>query len=244
MPAPAGGSLELSRPVDESGDTSRPTARSGGSLLDLADTPSVPPARRPARPSWAPDPPWRRIRGHERALLAGSTPTVTLTRAQSGIGALTIEAVSGLGDLRLGAAYALSDATTSVVSDVVGQQRAPRGSTRPVITAGRDRYETLTVDLRQSRALSRLCVLGFSASGAPLAWDGTLVVTTYGGGRLEVPLDLGSWLGPVVLLSLYALDGEYVLRAERQRVDGSLRDACLAYGYDRIMWADDTTPVA
>lgn len=189
--------------------------------------------------------PVRRFLGADRLLLTPADPTATLTRLQSGVGALRVTAVcsGAVGDVRLCAAYTLIDGATSVVADAPGRQTAPARSRRPVLIATRDRYETLTVDLRQTRALSRLVVLGLSASGSTLAWDGTLVITTFAGARLEVPLDLGSWQGPAVLLSGYVVDGEYVLRAERELITGSVRDACQAYGYDRITWADDATPV-
>jgi hypothetical protein len=46
-----------------------------------------------------------------------------------------------------------------------------------------------------------------------------------------------------MLLSLYNVRGEYVLRAELESIEGGVREACRAYGYDRITWLDDRTPV-
>jgi hypothetical protein len=34
-----------------------------------------------------------------------------------------------------------------------------------------------------------------------------------------------------------------VLRAEHQLVSGAVREVARAFGYDRIAWADDRTPV-
>jgi hypothetical protein len=46
-----------------------------------------------------------------------------------------------------------------------------------------------------------------------------------------------------VLLSVYNVAGEFVLRAELETIAGSIREACRAYGYDQITWLDDRTPV-
>jgi hypothetical protein len=39
------------------------------------------------------------------------------------------------------------------------------------------------------------------------------------------------------------VDGEFVLRAENEKVGGAVREAARMFGYDRITWADDSTPV-
>jgi hypothetical protein len=44
-------------------------------------------------------------------------------------------------------------------------------------------------------------------------------------------------------MSLYNVRGEFVLRAEMQALNGGVREACRAYGYDRITWLDDRAPV-
>ena len=61
--------------------------------------------------------------------------------------------------------------------------------------------------------------------------------------RIVSPLDLGRWRVPAVVLSIYNVGGELVLRAERELVAGGVREATRAFGYDRIAWADDGTPV-
>ena len=76
-----------------------------------------------------------------------------------------------------------------------------------------------------------------------LAWGGTLRITTFGGARLEVPLDVGRHAGPLAMVSLYVLDGEFVFRAELEPVAGAVREVARSYGYDLITWADDETPV-
>lgn len=187
-----------------------------------------------------------RTRSGEPTLLTAKSPTVTLNRLQSGIGVLSIEAACSpaVGDLRIGAAYQLTDGHSSVLSRSGGISTAPRDSRRPIIAARREQYERLLVDLRQSRTLDRMIVYGFSESGAELKWGGTLLVRTAGGARVELPLDQPASGGVAVLLSLYNVRGEFVLRAELETFDGPIRSAVQAYGFDRIAWLDDSTPVA
>ncbi len=219
------------------------------SSLDLSDGPAVAAApaaapARPARPALRVHRDRRIAAGHQQ-LLTITTPTVTLTRVQSGIGDLEIEAVCSpeVGDLRLGAAYQLATGETSTVQYAGGNRFAPATGRRPVILAGRDEYEHLRIDLRQVRRLERLAVYAFSESRAPLTWGGTLVVTTFGGARIELPLE-GLYQGTVaVLMSIYDLDGELVIRAEMETISGDVREAARAYGYDRITWRDDRHPV-
>ena len=71
-------------------------------------------------------------------ILTAQSPTVSLTRVQSGVGALTFEAVVGaeVGDLRLGCAYQLRNGRTSTVQHAAGRRFAPPGETRrPVVMA-------------------------------------------------------------------------------------------------------------
>jgi uncharacterized protein involved in tellurium resistance len=189
--------------------------------------------------------PLPRIAPGGRTILTRRDPTVTLNRVQAGVGTLVTEAVCSpaVGDIRLGALYELADGTSSIVQRATGMPAAPPGSRRPVITGSWGEFDRLTVDLRQSRALRRLLVYAFSESGQELAWGGTLVTSTFGGARIELPLDLGSHLGPIALLSLYNIDGEFVLRAEAEKVTGAVREIARLFGYDRITWADDRTPV-
>lgn len=171
-------------------------------------------------------------------------PTAHLTRVQSGVGQLSIDAACSpeVGDLRLGAAYQLSSGTSSTVQLSGGNRFAP-SSRRPVIVGGRDEYEHLRLDLRQTPGLQRLAVYAFSESRADLTWGGTLVVTTFGGGRVELPMETLYPGRVAVLLSIYNVDGELVIRAEMETIAGDVREAARAYGYDRITWRDDRSPV-
>ena len=120
---------------------------------------------------------------------------------------------------------------------------APAHTTRPVIIGGRGQYERLTIDLVQVRNIARMVVYAFSESGAVLQWGGTLVLTTFGQARIELPLDRAPADRVVVLLSLYVVDGEVVGRAESEEIPGTVRDAVLAYGFDQVTWLDARTPL-
>ncbi len=167
------------------------------------------------------------------AILTPKAPVVTLTRLQSGVGALTIEAVfdASVGDLRIGASYQLRSGMSST---------ARPNSIRPVSLDPRGR---LNIDLRQCRDIQRIAVYGFSESRSPLRWGGTLVATTFGNAKIEVALDRPPSSGVVVFMTLFNVRGEFVIRAEMEEIGGSVRDASNAYGYERITWRDDRNPV-
>ena len=237
-------SLDLDEPAAPPPPAATPPPVS--SSLDLDETP--PPARPAAAPEPAPAHRQRvdaRIKPGERFVMTPTAPTVTLTRLQSGIGTLTVEAAASdeVGDLRLGCAYELSNDLQMTMQMTQGNRFGPPHSKRPVLVGGRDRFERVQVDLRQCRGLRRLIVYAFSEKRQPLSWGGTLIVTTFGGGRVEVPMDVLQDGQIAVLMSIYQVRGELVLRAEMQTLFGDVRDAARAYGYDRISWLDDRTPV-
>jgi hypothetical protein len=186
-----------------------------------------------------------RVAPGARVILTLREPTVTLDRLQSGIGGLTVTAVCSpaVGDLVLGAVYQLADGTSGVLGAATGISTGPARSRRPVLQGGRDEFEHITVDLRQARSLRRLVVWAASASEQELAWGGTLRLATHGGSRVEIPLDVGRHAGPLVVASVYVVDGEFVVRAELDPVHGVARDVARAYGFGAITWADPRTPV-
>jgi hypothetical protein len=244
-----------SSPAAQAAPTVRPPRRRGLTPDSPATAPpaaaasaAAPPARAAASSQPTPVHPVRavrRVHAGQRAILTPAEPTVTLNRLQSGIGVLTIEALCSpaVGDVRIGAAYQLSDGSSSVVQYVSGIVAAPAGLVTALLTTYHSQYEGLTVNLRLSRRLSRLALYAFSESGAPIAWAGTIVCTLFGGARVEVPLEYGTHQGPVVALSLYNVDGEFVLRAERELILGDVREAARAFGYDQITWIDSRTPL-
>jgi hypothetical protein len=186
-----------------------------------------------------------RVSPGERLILTPTDPTVTLTVLQSGIGALSIEAAASadVGDLRLGAAYELDTDLQMIMQMTQGNRFAPPHSKRPVLIGSHERFERVSVDLRQVRGLRRMIVYAFSENRKPITWGGTLVVTTFGGGRIELPLESLPGGDIAVLMSVYQVRGELVLRAEMQTLNGDVREASRAYGYDKITWLDDRTPV-
>jgi hypothetical protein len=237
-----------------------PTRVAGAPSLDLDEAPPAPARPTPAAstpasaasPLTAPSsrPPRRRradVRVHagDRVILTPHEPTVTLTRLQTGIGTLTIEAAvsAQLGDLRLGAAYEFDPDLELTMQMTQGERFAPPHSKRPILLGSRERFERVSIDLRQCRSVRRLIVYGFSESRQPITWSGTLVVTTFSGARIEVPLESLQGGDIAVLLSIYQVRGEFVLRAEMQALFGDVREASRAYGYDKITWLDDRTPV-
>lgn len=232
---------EIAAPTELAATTSLDLSEPAAPAPAEPEPPSGASARAVAAPAW---PPRRAPSGH-RTVLSPHQPTVTLTRLQSGIGTLSIEAICPptVGDARLGVAYQLDDGRSGVVQYASGLVAAPADSRRPVIAAFHGRYDGVTLDLRQSRRLVRLAAYVFSESGRSLTWAGTLVATTFGGARVEIPLEYGVHQGPVVALSLYNIDGEYVLRAERELVLGDAREAVRSFGFDEITWVDGRTPL-
>lgn len=186
-----------------------------------------------------------RLPPSQRLVLTGEEPSVTLTRLQSGIGTLTIEAACGpeAGDVRLGCAYELDSRLESLVQPSTGHRFAPPGSRRPVLIGGHARFEQIGIDLRQCRTLRRAAIYLFSERRAEVRWGGTLVVTTFGGARVEIPLEPISPAPAAVVATIYDVDGEYVLRGEWLPVAGGPREAARSFGYDRLTWVDDRTPV-
>lgn len=189
--------------------------------------------------------PQARIRTGPPTILTTQAPVITLTRLQSGVGALSFQAAhsESVGDLRLGCAYQLVSGQSSVIQHAGGLSIAPAGSERPVIVASSDPVEAITIDLAQSREVERLIIYAYSESGTTLSWDGALVVQTYGGARAEVLLRRDPAAGVLIPLSLYNIDGEFVLRAEQFFTSGTLRETTAAFGFERISWLDDRTPL-
>ncbi|HEU5005738.1 MAG TPA: hypothetical protein VFT67_02140 [Jatrophihabitantaceae bacterium] len=231
-PAPVSTSLDLDAPAPVA-----PAASSAPRAPERPRAPRVEPRRRVRDDV--------RVAAGRRVILTVSDPTVTLTRLQSAIGTLRFEAAvsAEVGDLQLGCAYRLRSGLSSVLAPDGDHRLAPPGSRRPVLLSGHDEFGTVEVDLRQSRDLDRLALYAYSASRTRLRWGGTLVVETFGKARIELPLESLQGGDLAVLMSLYNVRGEFVLRAEMQTLNGDVREACRAYGYDRITWLDGRNPV-
>ncbi|MET7424878.1 hypothetical protein [Dactylosporangium sp. NPDC005555] len=236
-PAPHGGTS-----LDLGGGPTPPPAQGGGSTsLDLFGEPAPPP-RTPAPATPAASAPaaaraFTPPRTHASAptVLGPRHPSVVLTRLQSGIGALTFEAAWSPDEgFALGCAYQLDSGASSVLR--------PGETYGPLAMDRRAGHQRLSLDLLHGRHLRRLIIFGTPTVDPGPYWAGTLLISTHGHARIEVPVQPPP-PGPTVLLSLYNVDGEIVLRAEAQTVQGRSRDACLAFGYDRIAWRDADTAI-
>ena len=91
--------------------------------------------------------------------------------------------------------------------------------------------------------LERLVVYGFSGDGWPLRWGGTLVATTFGDDRVEMPIELPTADAVAVLASVYNVGGQLILRSEMDLIGRTIKEACRGFGFDRISWLDDQTPI-
>ncbi|MGQ0616593.1 MAG: hypothetical protein ACT4PW_06310 [Acidimicrobiia bacterium] len=174
------------------------------------------------------------------ARLDRATPTITLSRAQSGIGALSFTLVrpSTAGDLALGCMYQVRTGAEAVLQPHEGDVAAPVAGHLPLVrTKVNPDGQTVTMDLRQVPALRRALLYGFSPSGASIDWSGLIVVTTHGGARLEVPVTGRSSRGASALITVYNVAGELVLRSEMETFRGSPQRAAEAFGY-RLHWID------
>lgn len=174
-----------------------------------------------------------RIAPGERRVLGPGSPVVMLNRVQSGVGALRIEVASGH-ELRLAMAY-VWDSVPGIVCGP-GTVHGPDAA-HPVVSligeAG------ASIDLGNIGLLDRFLLLLQAHQ-----YGGTLVATTVGGSRLEIPLPEGPAVGTLALLSGYRVRGALILRAEVDQVAGGLREAVRAYGYDQIGWLDTNTPLS
>ncbi|MDP9116292.1 MAG: hypothetical protein M3O28_03320 [Actinomycetota bacterium] len=222
-----------------------PPAPTSAASLDLSTPTDTSPALPAPVPSEAIIRADDRITGSGQTVLSIRRPTVTLNRVQSGIGVLLFEAACSaqVGDVRLGCAYELRSGPTSTVQLAGGERFGPAQSRRPVVVASHERFDRVALDLRQCQDVARLVIYAFSEGRRPLTWGGTLIVTTFGGAHIELPLEELGNAEVAVLMSVYNVAGEFVLRAEMEPIAGAIREACRTYGFDRISWLDDRTPV-
>jgi uncharacterized protein involved in tellurium resistance len=187
----------------------------------------------------------RRATTGKATRLSAAEPTVTLTRVQSGTGALEVALTRApsAGDLAIGAVYQLDDGTEGIVQSLGDALSGPAGVALPVLRLKRrPEGELLTVDLRRVTDLRRALVYGYSPTTAALAWQGVVVVGTYGGARIEVPIDREPFTGTVALLTIYNVGGELVLRSEMEPFAGPPETAAVAFDY-HLPWLEGRRPV-
>ncbi|WP_138917819.1 hypothetical protein [Gordonia effusa] len=230
-----------------------PTPTPSDNLLDLSTAPSPPePAaahssERPKHAAAQPPSihPVRRLVGDDREQLLPTRPTLTLTRVQSGVGGIDIELLApATVALALACIVTDSEGESYVVDPTHPHSPPPPTSIDPLITFASNGFGRFGINLRRSGELSRLIVVATSATGQTVEWTGTLIITTFGGGRVDIPIDATPPSTATIIASIYNVAGEYVLRAEGQPMNGSLREASRSFGFDAISWLDARTPIA
>ncbi|HEY3466185.1 MAG TPA: hypothetical protein VGL47_13715 [Amycolatopsis sp.] len=154
---------------------------------------------------------------------------MTLDRLQSAIGSLTVEAVCTATAPALACTYELADDRSAFLGSGTSATRTP-------LLAVRSR--SVSADLRQVRQLVRLVVMADFPTAGP---TGLLVVSTWDGARLELPLGNPGGARVTVPLSIHNVSGELVLRAEPEEAFSSPRAAADAFGFHRISWLDEFT---
>ncbi len=170
----------------------------------------------------------RRVANDVAARLTSTAPTVTLTRIQSGTGALDGQVVAppGVGRLSLGCVVQLDNGATYAVHCIGGQATAPPDEVNPVVRLHPD---SITFDLRRVTALRRSLVYAV-IEASDFAWSGSLLFTTYGGASVEVPFEAQP-ATTIALTSLHNIRGELVLRAEAD-LQPDPPTAWRAFGYE------------
>lgn len=176
-------------------------------------------------------------------MLAPGAATVTLTRLQSGTGLLRATLVRGAaaGDMEMGVVLQSTDGTTHVVQRLgdVPAASVP-GAPLPLVRLLPD--DTLVIDLRQVGVLRRALLYAHSPHLQVLDWDAAVLLSGHDGYRVSVPFDLPQLSGCLALVTVYAVHGELVLRAELEPFAGPPEAVAQAYGYD-YGWLEDRMPV-
>lgn len=251
--------LDLSRPgaarvdpLDLGSSTPAPTPAApertgsgldlGSSALDLGSStpapasPQAPTSRHRALPDH--DLQLRGIAEGQVLQFTPGNPVVQLTRTQSAAGELTFRAeISQPNDLILVAAFETTDGREGMVVPSLRPQ-GPDPSA-PILRAS----SAITVNLRFITRLRRFFVLGVPRRSDLRLPGGTLVTSTYGGARLDLPLGTEVTLGAKALLTAYVVEGRIVLRAEHDPYSGTLQQVCDVYGYGGLSWRDPFTPL-
>ncbi|GLY07716.1 MULTISPECIES: hypothetical protein [Actinoplanes] len=218
-----------------------PVRAAGGDLLDLGTptAPAVPPRSDPPPAVRRRLAPVRRVAPDRPLALTPPTPTAVLTRIQSGVGTLTATmhwSEPGVG--RLLVACQRRSREVRVLNPEPGSLVEAGG----LLLDHRGGSPSLTWDLLHVREIDRL-MLAVTANRGPRPLTGVLTLVTYSGARVEVPVELPPEAMVSVLVTIFQVDGELVLRAERDTVGATLKDACDAYGYGAVTWINPYTPM-
>jgi uncharacterized protein involved in tellurium resistance len=246
-PAPHS-TIDMTRPPRRNRAT--PIAPSADLSLDLSTPPAPPAAASRAAPSTRhrvlPVLDARRAPNGSVTRLGPGSPTVALSRIQSGIGGLEfgLTRAAAAGDLSLGCVYQLDNGFESVVQVLGDVLSGPPGAPLPLLRLKpRPDGVSITFDLRQVPSLRRALLYGYSPLGAAPTWDGIIVTATHGGARIEIPLDHASFDGTMAMVTIYNVEGELVLRSEMEPFSGPPERAAIGFGY-AIPWLDGRRPAA
>lgn len=160
-------------------------------------------------------------------------PVRVLNRLRSGAGVLHIELAQGSPEtVTLGCVYADADGAA-----VVTRAGAPLGPTAPVVHTGAGE---ILVNLRQVRHLSRFLVYAARARHSP--WAGATIGSLGGRTSLRMPLASENTTTLQGVLTGHTVDGQLVLRAEADHIDGPLQQLCENHGYE-LTWVTPDTPL-
>lgn len=233
----------VARPVTAARSLSpAPPAPSGASLLSLDDGPpdsQVADQRQlhvhapAARPNVLSTLPGLRA-GEQVSLDPVQHPVVVAGRLLSGVGALHLSlAKGGSQGVSLGCVYEDEHGVDRVA--VAGAASPPDGLVLHAATGD------IIVNLRQVRRLSRFLIFATRTLCAP--WQGVTIGELAGATSITVPLASEAVSTIRALLSGHTVDGQLVLRAEGDHLDGPLQALCENHGYE-LTWVTPDTPLA
>lgn len=172
--------------------------------------------------------------GKATVLGVGGTPSVVaLSRVQSGIGAIrfTLDSPSK-GQMRLGMLIEHVDGTQAMVD--ASKEAFPVATALP--------GGEVLLNERRVRDLRRALVF-VTVSSPQVAWEGMVTATLPSGTKAHAPISFPNPGENAVAFSVLVVDGRVVLRAEEEHAEVPLRVMAERYGYARLAWSDDRTPI-
>lgn len=172
-------------------------------------------------------------RGQRVAMDPVQAPVMVLGRLRSGVGVLSVGFAAGTPEgMSLGCVY----------EDVEGRVSVAERSA--VISPGQLVMHTgtgaIVVNLRQVRRLSRFLIFATRMHTGP--WAGAIIGSAGGTESLLMPLASEAPSTTRSLLTGHTVDGQLVLRAEADHLDGPLRTLCENHGYE-LAWVTPDTPL-
>ncbi len=158
-------------------------------------------------------------------------PSVTLSRLQSGVGALAV-ALVGVGAERaaLGCAYEIA-ASPHARTLVVDATTDPVPKPDALLWGSFKQHQRIIVDLRQIERFRRALIFVTTGLGNGAAASCALLFAVRGVDLVECRMDLPAGEGTLVVASVYNVFGELVIRSEAWTLEASLRTAAEAHGF-------------